>query len=125
MFAWYHEAAVCYTFLSDVESSASGRGMQSSVWFTRGWCLQELLAPRRMEFYDSHWRPMGTRDQLATTVGIAAGVDPKYLEDAGSEVMKFREATVATKMSWMVSLCPIQCEVHEMWSAWPDDRDRR
>ena len=57
MFRWYRNAAKCYVYLSDVSSSAFGTNdnfsqlpcesaFRKSKWFTRGWTLQELLAPR-------------------------------------------------------------------------------
>ncbi|KAH9905868.1 heterokaryon incompatibility protein-domain-containing protein [Xylariomycetidae sp. FL2044] len=47
MFRWYREADMCYAYLSD------------SRWFTRGWTLQELLAPYFIEFHDMHWIYIG------------------------------------------------------------------
>jgi hypothetical protein len=61
MFRWYHEAVKCYVFLSDVSTASSAGSSvpfpQSRVtfaesrWFTRGWTLQELLAPACVEFF--------------------------------------------------------------------------
>lgn len=108
MFKWYQEAEVCYAYLQDVEwtglyaarpdmfnqDSASG---VKSRWFTRGWTLQELLAPKSMEFYDKEWRPMGTRSDLSNFLAEPAGVDKQYLNDPAA----VRQACVAMKMSWM------------------------
>ncbi|KAF1816809.1 HET-domain-containing protein [Eremomyces bilateralis CBS 781.70] len=54
MYLWYKEAAACSAYLSDVDIPNSGslRSHDSSIvfkssrWFTRGWTLQELLAPK-------------------------------------------------------------------------------
>jgi hypothetical protein len=64
MFRWYQNAAKCYVYLSDVskgKQKASNQlsdntwesAFQSSKWFTRGWTLQELLAPgsNSVEFF--------------------------------------------------------------------------
>lgn len=56
MFAWYRDAAVCYVYLSDVSSvdKSSVRFSQqlnASKWFTRGWTLQEYIAPRDVQFF--------------------------------------------------------------------------
>ena len=62
MFRWYQKAARCYVYLSDVwtgdrkASDASAEctwesAFRASKWFTRGWTLQELLAPRSVEFF--------------------------------------------------------------------------
>ena len=72
-----------------------------SEWFERGWTLQELLAPQKMAFYDKQWKFMRMRDHLASLIGAIAGIKPEYLEDNRSRSQKFREASVATKMSWM------------------------
>jgi hypothetical protein len=107
MYKWYREAAVCYTFLNDVAFSRIGDNMfdsyrkdrqgKSSEWFERGWTLQELLVPQKMEFYDTHWTFMGTRNELADLVSRVAGIRPEYLNGQ----LSFRKASIATKMSWM------------------------
>jgi hypothetical protein len=54
MYKWYWDAAICYAYLSDVSASpGSEHKLKSSRWFTRGWTLQELLAPDVVEFYDA------------------------------------------------------------------------
>jgi len=40
MYRWYKKAAICYAYLSDVDSADD---LKDSLWFTRGWTLQELL----------------------------------------------------------------------------------
>ena len=53
MFRWYQDAAVCYVFLADLDPGASLEGsLPHCRWFTRGWTLQELIAPREVLFYD-------------------------------------------------------------------------
>ncbi|KAF2195026.1 HET-domain-containing protein [Zopfia rhizophila CBS 207.26] len=62
MFRWYRNATRCYVYLSDVSTAkrkASGQSSEftwepafrESRWFTRGWTLQELLAPGLVEFF--------------------------------------------------------------------------
>ena len=48
----------CYVYLSDVKGKAAD-ALQKSRWFTRGWTLQELLAPRNVIFYDATWEQIG------------------------------------------------------------------
>ena len=49
MLYWHKEDKVCYAYLVDVPSdedpSQAGSRFRKSRWFTRGWTLQELLAP--------------------------------------------------------------------------------
>ena len=100
MFAWYYRATVCYAYLYDVPDLKSLDPKQSnrkSVWFERGWTLQELLAPRNMEFYTQDWNLMGTREGLADILHLVTGIDKRYLTGASN----FKEVSVATRMSWM------------------------
>ncbi|CAD6449784.1 c4a4f13b-e1d9-4f9f-8c10-a2841501f0a2-CDS [Sclerotinia trifoliorum] len=59
MYAWYEGAIVCYVYLTDVppgeDPGRSDSAFRKSRWFTRGWTLQELLAPRRVAFFDRRW----------------------------------------------------------------------
>jgi hypothetical protein len=49
MFKWYRDSEVCYAYLSDVKSiQEEGFGFGTRKWFTRGWTLQELLAPKSL-----------------------------------------------------------------------------
>ncbi|KJA22699.1 hypothetical protein HYPSUDRAFT_40800 [Hypholoma sublateritium FD-334 SS-4] len=52
MYRWYRQSHVCIIYLADTSTIAD---MHSDKWFTRGWTLQELLAPRNMVFYDKDW----------------------------------------------------------------------
>lgn len=55
MFKWYRDAYVCIAYLAD---STSVDDLHEDVWFTRGWTLQELLAPWRMKFYVRNWKAL-------------------------------------------------------------------
>jgi hypothetical protein len=105
MFEWYRRAAVCIVYLYDVDESAPfesqnpGRIHDKSEWFTRGWTLQELLAPSYMEFYEQHWRYMGTKNSLADALAYLTGIDKQYLTRQKS----IMTASVATRMSWIAS----------------------
>ena len=63
MFRWYQQAEVCCVYLSDVVSGedpyAEDSSFRKSRWFTRGWTLQELIAPRTIQFFDVSWRSIG------------------------------------------------------------------
>ena len=55
MFQWYKDSHICYAFLDDVDSGLEEaqlkNPLENSRWFTRGWTLQELIAPLAVEFY--------------------------------------------------------------------------
>jgi hypothetical protein len=59
MFRWYKNSKVCYAYLQDVPTGSDiyeqGSAFRKSRWFTRGWTLQELIAPRTKQFYDRSW----------------------------------------------------------------------
>ena len=69
MYRWYQNAEECYVYLNDVlwdnSSDSSSRTSEDSFiksqWFSRGWTLQELLAPRNAFFFDRNWAKIGTR----------------------------------------------------------------
>ncbi|KAK4226422.1 putative vegetative incompatibility protein HET-E-1 [Podospora fimiseda] len=65
MFQWYHYSDRCYAYLSDVNIPESedrpSKPFEESRWFTRGWTLQELIAPRDVRFYDCQWNLIGSR----------------------------------------------------------------
>ena len=95
MFRWYKNAGVCYAFLYDV----TARMVQSaadlkSEWFARGWCLQELVAPRDMVFFNAGWDRLGSRDNLSIFVSDITGIHTVAL---GGDLDRF---SVAQRMSW-------------------------
>jgi hypothetical protein len=89
----YRQAKICLVYLSDVFEHKCG----ASVWFVRGWTLQELLAPTALEFFDQSWHSLGDREQLSSQNEAAIGIAPKYLNDFARNSHK---ASLAAKMSW-------------------------
>lgn len=105
MFQWYRDAKLCITYLFDVIRKGAkiedfnNEADQPSVWFSRGWTLQELLAPRHLEFYDKNWDPMGDRAELAEQIEEITGIQSKYLKGEGRDDP--RTACIAAKFSWI------------------------
>ncbi|KAI0542682.1 HET-domain-containing protein [Xylaria digitata] len=111
MFRWYKEAQVCYVYLVDVPSREDPCERNSAFskgrWFTRGWTLQELIAPPRLEFFDTTWTEIIYFDRrqeqslkygswAALLIGGITGIETwaKYAE--------YRpDMPVATKLSWV------------------------
>ncbi|RBR25725.1 uncharacterized protein FIESC28_01478 [Fusarium coffeatum] len=82
-----------------------GNSMRTSRWFTRGWTLQELLAPTELIFFASDWSMIGTRHEYAWIVSHVTGVEPKYLEIPDTVSLQARQvlissATIAQRMHW-------------------------
>lgn len=90
MFTWYRHATVCIAYLSDVslepgQDSEASRNewiheFRSSRWFTRGWTLQELIAPEHLEFYSREWTPLGSKAVLAEEIQDITGIPVAALQ---------------------------------------------
>ena len=97
MYRWYREAQVCYVYLADfsLTESQDGNGtpFRSSRWFTRGWTLQELLAPKYVIFYDRDWIEIGSKVFLRGELSEICRISEDH-------IWKPQDASVATKMSW-------------------------
>ncbi|KAL5371686.1 hypothetical protein DPSP01_014087 [Paraphaeosphaeria sporulosa] len=75
MFRWYQNAARCYVYLSDVCKADGVDGerawkeaFRTSRWFTRGWTLQELIAPRLVDFFSPEGERLGSKVTLETEI---------------------------------------------------------
>ncbi|KAG2738605.1 WD40 repeat-like protein [Suillus brevipes Sb2] len=55
MFVWYHHSALTIVYLSDVPPSSKSGALTKSAWNTRGWTVQEFIAPDVILFYQSNW----------------------------------------------------------------------
>lgn len=103
MFKWYQDARICYAFLSDLlhQVYADGQPTESDLrdcrWFTRGWTLQELLAPRQLVFFDESFDQVGDRATLANALSQVTGISEAYLQGTN----QFRVACIAQRMSWV------------------------
>jgi hypothetical protein len=97
MFRWYKNAAVCYVYLSDVIAyhDKSYETLCDSRWFTRGWTLQELIAPQNVEFYSRDWWKLATKDDLCVILARITGIDQDILRGAD-----LADVSVAKRMSW-------------------------
>ncbi|KIO00240.1 hypothetical protein M404DRAFT_153168, partial [Pisolithus tinctorius Marx 270] len=105
MYRWYQNAQVCYTYLHDVDESVfptkqdRGKFQKSKgwpVWFTRGWTLQELIAPNQVEFFNKNWVPIGNKWRLAPTLEDITRIPWEVLKDG----LAAKHFSVAQIMSW-------------------------
>ncbi|KAI0481645.1 heterokaryon incompatibility protein-domain-containing protein [Xylaria cf. heliscus] len=97
MYRWYERSDVCYAYLSDLPSHLPlTMSLRHSRWFTRGWTLQELIAPKTVYFFDSHWNKRGTKEDFIEELSKITKIS-KYV--LGHE-QPLSTATVAQKMSW-------------------------
>jgi len=92
MFQWYRDAFQCYAFLSDTETVEE---LAESRWFTRGWTLQELIAPLSVIFFNKEWNELGTKASLAKKISSITNIPRTVLLSNSRE-----EFSVAQTMSW-------------------------
>ncbi|KAI9859110.1 MAG: hypothetical protein M1813_007066 [Trichoglossum hirsutum] len=105
MFRWYQDAARCYVYLSDVSVNTSDGddefsrrwkpAFKKSRWFTRGWTLQELIAPASVEFFSEEKQRLGNKQSLEQTLHETTGIAIEALR--GSPLSYF---SVDERMSW-------------------------
>ena len=74
MFRWYQAAERCYVYLLDVRGSLWESAFRSSRWFTRGWTLQELLAPNIVEFFSADGEKLGDKSSLKSLIHKTTGI---------------------------------------------------
>lgn len=62
MFEWYERSTRCYVYLFDLNRPSHPQiAFEQSRWFRRGWTLQELIAPKHVEFFDHQWTRLGDK----------------------------------------------------------------
>lgn len=98
MWKYYAESNICYAYIVDIPDSKAGwdEGFRKSEWFTRGWTLQELIAPICVEFYANDWAPIGTKNERYKEISEITQIDPTVL--VGTEDIDLFSA--AQKLSW-------------------------
>lgn len=113
MFEWYADAWVCYVYLSDVfvdpesvildedghavwTETEFEEKVKGSRWFTRGWTLQELLAPSNVEFYASDWCELGSKRANLRSLAEITGIPVLALRLPS----RLRAYSVAARLSW-------------------------
>lgn len=110
MFRWYNKSRVCYAYLSDVGQDYDPTGLLrgelpepfgphllKSRWFSRGWTLQELIAPPEVIFYMAKWLRIGSRVEysLARDIEKMTGIPEDVLLKGDSSTL-----SVASRMRW-------------------------
>jgi hypothetical protein len=99
MFRWYQNAKKCYAYLSDVKNDTSDGDSESALkesrWFTRGWTLQELLAPKSVEFFSNEGARLGDKESLGNIIHKITNIPVDALQ--GSLLSDF---TVSARFAW-------------------------
>ena len=106
MFRWYQNAAKCYVYLSDIsiaKQKASDEVLEyawepafrQSRWFTRGWTLQELLAPCSVEFFSQEGKQLGDKRTLKQLIHEITGIAVPAFQGT-----PLREFGIEERLSW-------------------------
>ncbi|KAK4915920.1 hypothetical protein LTR66_017057, partial [Elasticomyces elasticus] len=95
MFRWYRDAGKCYAYMMDV-AIPSNDDFSKSVWFTRGWTLQELIAPKDMVFLANDWTDIGPRRDFSSKISQITKIDEALLLGEKS----LDSFCVSKRMSW-------------------------
>ncbi|KAG7409827.1 Vegetative incompatibility protein HET-E-1 [Fusarium oxysporum f. sp. rapae] len=93
MYRYYQEASICYVYLADISTVSE---ISDSRWFTRGWTLQELIAPSSMIFFDKQWRQLGTKTSLVQVLSQRTNIPESILCDSE----ELETTSSAQRMSW-------------------------
>lgn len=107
MFRWYQRATKCYVYLSDVHVPDEVPDAQAfripwedafrrSRWFTRGWTLQELLAPASVEFFSVHGKQLGSKITLEQEIHEITQIPIRALRN-----YDLSEFNVDERMTWV------------------------
>ncbi|OCK74462.1 HET-domain-containing protein, partial [Lepidopterella palustris CBS 459.81] len=107
MFRWYRNASRCYVYLADVSNPASNNDKTSnqrsweldfrkSRWFKRGWTLQELLAPKSVEFFSKEWKPLGDKGSLEQQIHEITGIAVSAFRN-----VPLSQFNVEERLSWI------------------------
>jgi hypothetical protein len=102
MFKWYRDATKCYVYLSDVNRGETSEvvrhwkpAFRKSRWFTRGWTLQELIAPKAVDFYSSDGAFLGNKQTLQQTLHEITGIPNAAFQE---DLLRFN---LDDRMSWL------------------------
>jgi hypothetical protein len=103
MFLWYSGAERCYVYMSDVRLVAGENSnrdddtqpFHKSAWFTRGWTLQELIAPSSVGFFDQSGLRIGDKQSLLREIVDITGIPERAL--CGAPLSDY---TIKGRLSW-------------------------
>lgn len=98
MFTWYRQSVVCYAYLEDLDGAVVRDDpslLRKSRWFSRGWTLQELIAPSVLVFYGAGWEEIGSRDDLLVEISAVTGIESALFVHG-----RLSNYSVAQRMSW-------------------------
>ncbi len=95
IYRWYCNATKCYVYLADVSANDWESAFEDSRWFTRGWTLQELIAPQSVEFFSFEGELLGDKKSLERQIHETTGIAISALQGKAPS-----EFSVLERFSW-------------------------
>ena len=107
MFRWYQNSNLCCVYLIDVPEQPHDFSIRPGVspkwnktfrqarWLTRGWTLQEFLAPSNISFFSKDWKPLVKDEELLGLISMETGIPTDAMEN-----FKASRWSIAQRMSW-------------------------
>ncbi|KAF9471405.1 hypothetical protein BDN70DRAFT_869222, partial [Pholiota conissans] len=99
MYAWYERASVCIIHLAETMHVWE---IHRDSWFTRGWTLQELLAPETLKFYSSKWIQLAQGLNDKKNSGILKLIE-RETTISYSELRFVAGVSLSRRMQWAAS----------------------
>lgn len=96
MYQWYKNAEVYFAYLHEYSSKGIAK-FTGSRWFTRGWTLQKLVAPKRVMFFDKDWQLVGDKRSLQSVLTSRTKINENFLLQYES----ISRASISQRMSWL------------------------
>jgi hypothetical protein len=104
MYRYYYNSGDCLVYFEDVPAQCEGvidqddqvLAIAASRWFTRGWTLQELIAPKIRHFFANDWSLIEISPAINSIVSSVTGIDVHVLRDRDT-VSNF---CIAKRMAW-------------------------
>ncbi|KAL3293825.1 HET-domain-containing protein [Colletotrichum asianum] len=97
MYAWYRNSAVCIAHIEDFHGDDIDQATATNRWFTRGWTLQELIAPKDVIFYSGDWEEIGDKKKNSRRLEEITSIDRQVLLASRD----LEDVSVAEKMKWI------------------------
>lgn len=94
--------ALCIVHLDDLDIGHQGsfeeEGLAKCRYWTRSWTLQELIIPKKVQFYDASWKFCGEKHDadVSSLVSTVTGIPVPVLVDPDA----LWDTALAVRMSW-------------------------
>ncbi|KAI5993088.1 heterokaryon incompatibility protein-domain-containing protein [Pisolithus orientalis] len=105
MYVWYANSDRCYAYLHDMGANTLPTKPDNNKfakfngwpkWFSRGWTLQELIAPEDVHFFNRNWEFVTRKRKCARTLKVITRISVDALEKG----LSWSYPSVAQIMSW-------------------------